>query len=473
MRIQGVLASALLVACQPTTVAEVAKRVQDQGAAQAKPAEVPAPVVLVRFEAPGYAPLDLEALVAGPVEASLSSLKDVQRITSESSAGSVVVQVEFTRGVALEKALELVRSGLDGVAAQLPDEIEAPLINGLRGERGPALIVAITSKGVALGELVTSSGKLERELASLAEVVRTQTCAPEKQLRIVLDPEVLAARGLGLGDISQGLRSVTRDVPKGTPPLQSLTSMVIGTRGEVPIRLGDIATVREDFSPDGCRARLDGQPAVTISVWTGEEKLRKTVAKTLENLREQLPEAMKVRIFEPEETDLLTLNLPPGTVPEAGFAHLDHLEVEVEHVLAEHSSEQDQVRVRVPTGAETRRAISEQIAAMPGVHLGEVLIAGHQDPAVATVQISGPELEVLQDMGQRFVTLAAKAEDVVQASVLGATRRPELVVEVNRARLAALGLNQPQVLELVTASRGGLLVRTISSDGRQIPVIVT
>ncbi|MGB1015001.1 MAG: efflux RND transporter permease subunit, partial [Nannocystaceae bacterium] len=43
----------------------------------------------------------------------------------------------------------------------------------------------------------------------------------------------------------------------------------------------------------------------------------------------------------------------------------------------------------------------------------------------------------------------------------------------NRARLAALGLNQAQVLELVTASRGGLQVRTISSDGRQIPVIVT
>jgi len=472
VRIQGLLA-VLLFACQPTTQAKLSTRAQTQAVAS-KPVEVAAPVVRVHLEAPGYSALEMEARVTEPIEASLLSLNDVARISSESLPGRVVVQVQFTKRVDLEQAYHAVRSGMDGVAGQLPDDVAAPVIEAPLDDPGSELIVAVMSTYVTEAELSEIARKLESEFAMLAGVSRTQTCISEQQLQISLDPTTLAALGQSLDEIAKSIRNQAPDLLKGgTPSLQKLSETVISIRGELPVRLGDVGSISKEFVPGGCRARLNGQTAVTISAWIGQGDTHTKLAKVVENLREQLPENVKVHIFVPKQTDLISMYLPPGTGAEAGLTRLGHLEIRAKHWLVEYISEQDRVRIRFPSDEATRLAISEQVEAMPGAHLGETRIAGKLDPALAKAQISGIDVDVLQDIGQRFVALAASSEGVVQARILGPRPQPELAIEVDDKRLAALGLNRAQVLEFVTASRGGQRVTTTFHDGRQVPVIVT
>jgi len=72
---------------------------------------------------PGASPIDLEKMVALPVEEALNELEDIERIVSDVRDGFAVVSVEFEFNTDADEKYDEVVQQVNGIRNTLPDEI--------------------------------------------------------------------------------------------------------------------------------------------------------------------------------------------------------------------------------------------------------------------------------------------------------------------------------------------------------------
>jgi multidrug efflux pump subunit AcrB len=213
---------------------------------------------------PGASATEVEHLIAGPAEQVLSEIKGVKHIYSVSRPGMAVVTVQFTVGEDRTDAIVRLHSKVMSNQDWLPPNlgVAQPIIKPKGIDDVPILTATLWSKddGVGAYELGKVAHALEQEIKRVDGTRNVYTIGvPEQVVRVVLDPQSLAAHDIDITDLRRALQAsnTIRDdigvvvdntevlVQAGTflTDPEDIGELVVGLHGGRPVYLRDVARI--------------------------------------------------------------------------------------------------------------------------------------------------------------------------------------------------------------------------------------
>jgi multidrug efflux pump subunit AcrB len=245
--------------------------------------------VLIPF--PGASARDVETLVATPAEQVLAQMSGVEHVYSVSSTGMAVLTVQFEVGVprtdALVRLYDTINSNRDWVSPSLG--IGEPVIKPKGIDDVPIVALTLSSDDPQRGayELERIAHAAEVELKRVPGTREVQTLGgPGRVVRVLLDPDRVAAHGVSALDVRNALQLANVALPAGRllrenreivveagSHLESAAdvgSLVVGAFDGRPVYLSEIAEVADGPDQPGryvwTGSARGEQPAVTLQV---------------------------------------------------------------------------------------------------------------------------------------------------------------------------------------------------------------
>ena len=297
--------------------------------------DLTAPTVTVLTDAHGLAPEEVESLVTFPVETAVNGAAGVRRVRSSSAQGISIVWVDFDWGTDIFRARQTVSERLQPVAAQLPEDVDAPVLAPVASIMGEILLVGMSAPEDRLMEARTAADWVVRpRLLAVPGVAQVVAIGGQvRQYQVLVDPERLLAYGVGLDEVLRAAEESNRNVSGGIyrsgggeilirglgrardPEEIGLT--VVATREGIPVLIEDLAEVRIGPKVRFGTASVNAEPAVILSIQ------KQPGANTLE---------LTSRID--TELDRIEPSLPGGVSFERGiFRQADFISLAVDNVV--------------------------------------------------------------------------------------------------------------------------------------------
>ena len=257
--------------------------------------EVVPPTVVVRATYPGANPKVIAETVASPLEQSINGVEGMLYQSSQATAdGVMTLTITFALGTDIDKAQVQVQNRVAQALPKLPDVVQRLGVITNKASPDLTMVVHLVSPDNRYDTLYLSNYALLRvkdELARLDGVGDVQVFgAGQFSMRIWLDPEKVASRGLTADDVIKAIREQNIQVAAGqlgAPPLPSATefqvavnakgrltteddfrSIIIKTGAEGQVtRLKDVARVELGADTYALRALLDNKAAAAIPIF--------------------------------------------------------------------------------------------------------------------------------------------------------------------------------------------------------------
>jgi cobalt-zinc-cadmium resistance protein CzcA len=282
--------------------------------------------VQVLVDAPGLSPLEVERLVAFPIEVAMNGLPDVSQVRSTSKYGFAVVTIVFEEGTDIYFARTLVNERLQGVTGSLPEQADASL-GPLAGAISEIYLYALDGPGHDAMELRTIHDRIVRpQLRSVPGIVEVNAFGGfVRQVQITIQPERLAAHGLTLHDVVEAVGAnnaiaaggylesgdeqyILRGLGQATTA-EDLRQTVIVSRAGVPVLIRDVADVGDGAELRQGAVSRDGKGEVVtgIVMMRRGENSREVVRRVRERvalINQSLPDSVQVVPYY-DQTDLV------------------------------------------------------------------------------------------------------------------------------------------------------------------------
>lgn len=278
--------------------------------------DLTAPTVTVMTEVPGMAPQEVESQVTFPIESALNGASGVRRVRSSTAVGISVVWAEFEWGTDIYAARQVVAEKLQLAASSLPPEAERPVMTPISSVMGEVMFLALTSDKHTPMELRTEADwTLRRRLLSVPGVAQvTPIGGEEKQYQVLLDPALMAARGVSVAEAAQALAASNQNSSAGfivsgpqeylvrgvgrVTSAQDLEDTVVAVRGGQPVLVRHIGRAAVGAAFKRGEGALNGAPAVILAVQKQPDAntlaLTKELDRALDELQAALPPGMKI-----------------------------------------------------------------------------------------------------------------------------------------------------------------------------------
>ncbi|MGX2997684.1 efflux RND transporter permease subunit [Streptomyces sp. JNUCC 64] len=267
------------------------------------------PMVSVMAMHPGASPDVVEKQVVEPLESSIETVDGITSITATASEGNAVIMAQFDYGDGSDQIIADVQQAVNRVRAQLPTDVDPQVIAGSTDDMPTVVLAASSGRDQqALRERLDRAVVPElKEIEGVAQVtidgVRTL------QVTVTPDDKKAAAAGVSAPVLGQALQAGGATVPAGsfeeggnnrtvqvgggfTSVRQIQDLMVTGEGVKKPVRLGDVATVKEEFAPADSLTRTNGERSLGIMITMDRDgssvAISEAVEKALPDLRADL-----------------------------------------------------------------------------------------------------------------------------------------------------------------------------------------
>ncbi|RMH19255.1 MAG: efflux RND transporter permease subunit [Acidobacteria bacterium] len=224
--------------------------------------QIVVPIVDLFTALPGAGAREVESRVTIPLEREMWRLPGVEYVYSTSMPGRSLITVRFYVGDDLEASLVKVHHQLRSAPLYADPEIRRPLVKARSIDDVPVLALTLWSSRYGSFELRRIGAQLRRELAALDDVAEIRLIGGERrQLRVLLDPARLAARGLdpasvaaavrmqnaaaAAGSFDAGNREVLVDAGAFLHDADEVAALVVGVYDGRPVYLRDVAEIAD------------------------------------------------------------------------------------------------------------------------------------------------------------------------------------------------------------------------------------
>jgi len=232
----------------------------------------------------GVEPEVLEETVAKRLEAALATTENLVQLETEIQEGRVGVNLHFAQGTDIDFALQDAAKNLERARGSLPEEADPPTIGKFDPNQSPVYEVAFSSPTrdlISLRDWVEY--RLRPQLLTIEGVASVDVSGGlVREVQVVLDQERLRSYGLTVSEVIEAIRAANQDIAAGrviSPTrevagktagkfrtVEDVQSVLLTLPGGGRVALSEVATVRDTHREQRIWARLDGVPAVKLSV---------------------------------------------------------------------------------------------------------------------------------------------------------------------------------------------------------------
>ncbi len=167
------------------------------------------PIALVSTTYIGAGPNEIETLISKPIEETLSSISNVDTVTSISSSNSSIVLVQFQDGTDIDMAAIDMREKIDMIKGSLPEDANDPMVLKMDINAQP-IYVGVTSNNLDLAQL---NDLLDENIVNRLERIEGVSAVSlsggdENEIQITLNPDKMDGYGLTAPQLAQELSAV-------------------------------------------------------------------------------------------------------------------------------------------------------------------------------------------------------------------------------------------------------------------------
>ncbi|MBN9287881.1 MAG: multidrug efflux RND transporter permease subunit [Gammaproteobacteria bacterium 39-13] len=284
--------------------------------------EVVPPSVVVRAQFPGANPKTIAETVAAPLEEQINGVEDMLYMFSQgTSDGQMTLTITFKIGTDPDKAQQLVQNRVNQALPRLPDIVRQFGVTTVKSSSDLTMVVHLLSPQerydtLYLGNYATLN--IKDRLSRLPGVGKVEIFgSSDYAMRVWLDPDKIASRGLLASDVVNAIREQNVQVAAGvigaSPSIPGLDLQLnINTKGRLQseeefgniivktssdgaiTRLKDVARIELGGSHYLLRSMLDNKPAAALGIFQAPGSniidVSDNVRKTMESLKRDFPD---------------------------------------------------------------------------------------------------------------------------------------------------------------------------------------
>ena len=263
------------------------------------------PTLQVTAQLPGADPQTMASSVATPLETQFGQIPGLTQMTSASALGFTQITLQFDLSRAIDGAVSDTLSAINAASAQLPPNLPyPPTIRKVNPADTPILVLGITSDTLPLTTVdAYTETILLQKISQISGVGLVGIGGQQKPaIRVRVDPQALAARGIGLEDVRNVISGANVDQPKGTlnSPRQTYTlntndqlltpeaydSLILAYRNGSPVRVRDVGKAIDGPENNLIAGWYNHQRAIILAI---QRQPGANVVDTVQRVKAMLP----------------------------------------------------------------------------------------------------------------------------------------------------------------------------------------
>lgn len=290
--------------------------------------EVVPPSVVVRAQYPGANPKVIAETVATPLEEAINGVEGMLYMGSQATTdGLMTLTVTFKLGTDPDKAQQLVQNRVSQSEPRLPEEVRRLGVTTVKSAPDLTMVVHLLSPNERYDMTYLRNYAVLNVKDRLARVQGVGQVllfgSGDYSMRVWLDPQKVAQRGLSAGDVVRAIREQNVQAAAGvvgaSPGLpgvdlqlsinaqgrlqteEEFADIIVKTGADGAVtRLGDVARLELGASEYALRSLLDNKPAVAIPIFqapgSNAIEISNQVRATMAELKKAMPEGVDYRI---------------------------------------------------------------------------------------------------------------------------------------------------------------------------------
>jgi HAE1 family hydrophobic/amphiphilic exporter-1 len=282
------------------------------------------PTVQVSANLPGASPETMASAVATPLEKQFSTIAGVDSMSSVSAQGSAQITIQFSLNRDIDAAAQDVQAAIARATKQLPPNMPSPpSYRKVNPADSPILFIAMSSPTLPLSQVDDYAENLLAEEISMINGVAQVNVYGSQQyaVRVQVDPNKLAAYGLGIDQVEQAVEAGNVDQPLGTlygkhqaftvqangqlENAAAFRPLIVAYRNGNPVRLQELGNVLDSVQNDKVAAWYytpsGGARAIVLAIQrqpgANTVAVVDNIKKMLPQFGEQVPAAVKLDIL--------------------------------------------------------------------------------------------------------------------------------------------------------------------------------
>jgi len=273
-------------------------------------------IVSVTTVYPGASAEVVESEVTEPLEDAISSAEAIKLLTSESREQVSQITIEFVLGRDIDLAAQDVRDRVARVRGDLPDDIDEPVVSKQDANADEMMWLTLVSERHSVEEMSIIADDIIKDRIQTVPGVSSVRIGGEKRfaMRIRLDAERMAARGITVLDVERALREQSVELPSGRvenfereltiqtrgqlKTVDEFNRLIIRQDGTNVVRLLDIGHAEEGVEDERTIMRFNSEPTVGIGIVRQSRsnmiEVADAIYEKMERLRPLLPGSMQI-----------------------------------------------------------------------------------------------------------------------------------------------------------------------------------
>lgn len=267
--------------------------------------DVDFPTIVVNATLAGADAETMASTVATPLEKELSSVSGIDSISSVSSDGSTRISIQFSLSRNIDAAAQDVQAALSQAQGDLPTEmINPPTYRKVNPADAPILFLALSGNNVKMTKLDDyAENYVAQRIAMIPGVAEVDVYGPQQYaVRIHVNPNALATRGIGIDAVENAINGVNTDQPSGTLQMDShyhvikadgqlynaseFNNAIIAYVNGSPVRLKDVGYAEDSVANDKAATWYNGKRSIVLAI---QRQPDANTVQVVQDIYQQLP----------------------------------------------------------------------------------------------------------------------------------------------------------------------------------------